>query len=52
MWGSVYILLGTIQRSYEPGIKLDEMLVHHRAAWHRQINALAPPATATPTDAL
>ena len=26
-WGSVYILLGTIQRSYEPGIKLDEMLV-------------------------
>ena len=26
-WGSVYILLGTIQRSYEPGTKLDEMLV-------------------------
>ena len=26
-WGSVYILLGTIQRSYEPGVKLDEMLV-------------------------
>ena len=26
-WGSVYILLGTIQRSYEPGVKIDEMLV-------------------------
>ena len=26
-WGSVYILLGTIQRSYEAGCKLDEMLV-------------------------